>query len=215
MTTAIIIIGAGGHARVLADALLLSGQSVLGFTDKDASLHGTSFLGLPVLGSDELVLASRSPRDTLLVNGIGGAAGTALRRRIQRELESRDWRFTSVRHPSAIVSPHAVIGHATQILANGVVQPGARLGPGTIVNTGAIVEHDCDVGDQVHVAPRALLCGDVRIGQYSHIGAGAVVRQGVTLGPETIVAAGAVVVANSEGRCTLKGVPARADGGRE
>lgn len=209
MTFPFIVVGAGGHAAVVADALLASGSVVLGFTDTDPSRHGLRLCGIPVLGSDDDVLASHQPERTRLANGIGGVDATTLRHRIQLRLEAQGWVFDAVRHPSATVSPFARLGRGVQLLARSVVQPGAVVGDGCIVNTGAVIEHDCNIGDFVHLAPCALLCGAVSIGHRSHIGAGAVVRQGIHLGAETVVGAGAVVTRDFAGTGTLIGSPAR------
>lgn len=209
MSLPFIVVGAGGHAVVVADALLASGQTVIGFTDADASRHGQRLCGLSVLGKDEDVLAKFPPDQTQLANGIGGVGGASLRQSVQRRLEGRGWLFGTVKHPSSIVSPFASVGRAVQLLAHSVVQPGAVLGDGCIVNTGAVVEHDCLIGDFVHVAPGALLCGAVRVDALSHIGAGAVILQCVQLGSETIVGAGAVVIDDFVGAGTLVGSPAR------
>lgn len=211
MKLPIIIIGAGGHAGVVADALLAAGERVLGFTDADASRHGRMLCGLPVLGDDR-ALASHAPRTLALANGIGGAGGCragSVRRDLQLRLCAIGWQFVGVRHPSAIVSPFARIGPGAQLLAASVVQAGADIGPGCIVNTAAVVEHDVSLGAWVHVAPRALVCGDATIGACSHVGAGAVVRQGLRLGEGTLVGAGAVVVRDFADGCVLVGVPAR------
>ena len=208
MSLPVVIVGAGGHAAVIADVLLCSGREVLGFTDADRTLHGNLICGLPVLGDDDVL--DRYKADCLrLANGLGGTRGERLRREVQDRLQSRGWTFDGVRHPSAIVSSHAKVGPGVHLMAACVVQPGARIGTGCIVNTGAIVEHDADIGDFVHVAPGAVVCGNVRVGEGSHIGAGAVVRQGLQLGPGNIVGAGAVVVMDHSGPGTLVGVPAR------
>lgn len=209
MSLAVIVIGAGGHAVVVADALLAAGETVLGFTDADPQRHGQRLCGLPVLGDDATVLAAHRPDTTRLANGIGGVRGTALRQRVQQRLQAQGWQFTGVRHPSAIVSPFARVGDGVQLLAASVVQAGAEIGAGCIVNTAAVVEHDCRLGEQVHVAPRALLCGEVELGARCHVGAGAVVRQGLRLGADTVVGAGAVVLKDFAGAGTLVGVPAR------
>lgn len=210
----IVVIGAGGHGRVVADALMAAGAQVLGFTDADPALHGQHVLGLPVLGGDE-VLSGRLPTQLLLANGIGGVGRAAdagresLRRRIQQHLMARGWRFAGVRHPSAVVSRFAQVHEDAQLLPGSVVHTGARIGQGAIVNTAAVVEHDAQVGAWCHVAPRALLCGEVLVGEGSHVGAGAIVRQGLALGPGTIVGAGAVVVRSFDGGVVLAGLPAR------
>jgi len=207
----IIIIGAGGHAAVVADALLASGRRVIGFTDLDRAVHGREICGLPVLGDDH-ALDSHSGDAVQLANGLGGTGGERLRREVQDRLQARGWKFCEVRHPFAVVSAFARVGPGVHLMAACVVQPGAVLGASCIINTGAIVEHDAVIGDFVHVAPGAVVCGNARIGEDSHIGAGSVLLQGRSLGPETIVGAGAVVVTSHAGRDTLVGVPARSRG---
>lgn len=209
MSLPVIVIGAGGHAAVVTDALLAAGRQVLGVTDAAPERFGTHLCGVPVLGDDG-VLANYRPDDVELANGIGnlGCAPLPLRRRVQEQLEAQGWRFCAVVHPSAVVSPHARLEGGVQLMANCVVQPGAAVGAGCIVNTAAVIEHDVALGAWSHVAPRALLCGDVTVGAGSHIGAGAVVRQGLVLGAATLVGAGAVVVSSFAGNATLVGVPA-------
>lgn len=214
MTNApIIIVGAGGHGRVLADALLLSGQTVLGFVDADTILHDTTIMGLKVLGDDARLLAGDWP-EAILVNGIGGPPGGRVRRDVQTRLEAEGRRFIGVRHPAAVVSPFAEIDDTAQLLARAVVQAGAVVAYGCIVNTAAVIEHDCRLESFTHCAPGSILCGDVRIGATCHIGAGAMVREGVTLGDGVVVGAGAVVVDDHAGPALLLGVPARRGNGR-
>ncbi len=204
----LLIVGAGGHAAVIVDALLAAGEQVVGFTDVDPRRLGSMLCGRPILGDDS-VLEERDRGTLLLVNGIGGVGDTSLRRTVQVRLEARGWRFASVRHPAAVVSLHAHVGASAQVLAASVVQIGATIGEGCIINTAAVVEHDVSLSKWVHVAPGALLCGGVAVGEGSHIGAGAVVREGINLGAGTLVGAGAVVVDDFEGGGTLVGVPAR------
>jgi UDP-perosamine 4-acetyltransferase len=206
----VIVIGAGGHARVVADAMLCAGVNVLGFTDADAALWGRTLLGLPVLGGDE-VLDHHSPRDVLLANGVGSIDNRApsLRQRIQERLRAAGWRFASVVHPKAILSPRAVLGEGVQLLAGSIVQCGAELGEGVIVNTGSIVEHDVRIGGWSHLAPGAILCGDVRLGRSCHVGAGATVRQGLTIGDGCLIGIGAAAVKDAPPAAVLIGVPAR------
>ncbi len=208
MKLPILIVAAGGHASVVADALLAAGEEVLGFVDVDQACHGSTVCGLPVLGDDR-VLDRYAPEAIWLVNGIGGTRSTTARRAVQHRIEERGWRFVSVRHPSATVSRFARIEESVQLLAASVVQVDASIGEGCIVNTAAVIEHGVSLDAWVHVAPRALVCGDARIGSGSHIGAGAVVRQGIQLGEQTVVAAGAVVVRSFDGGGLLVGVPAR------
>jgi sugar O-acyltransferase (sialic acid O-acetyltransferase NeuD family) len=213
MTSPILIVGAGGHAAVVADALLAGGERLLGFTDVDSARLGRVLCGLPVLGDDR-VLEAHDPGALRLANGIGGVRSTERRRTLQLRLQSAGWKFVRVRHPAAVVSPHAMLAEGTQLLAASVVQAGARVAEGCIVNTTAVIEHDAVLEAWVHVAPGALVCGDVKIGARSHVGAGAVIRQGIVVGPDTVVGAGAVVVEDFAGNGILAGVPARPLEGR-
>lgn len=204
----VIVVGAGGHAQVVADALQASGRVVLGFVERNA-VSGATVAGLPVLGDDDWLEVGG---DYELANGIGGMGenpGGGRRRGVQKTLEAAGFSFVSIRHPTAVVSSLADIGPGAQLLARSVVQPGARVGAGAIINTGAIIEHGCRVGAFTHCATGAILCGDVTVGSDAHVGAGAVIRQGVTLEDGVIVGAGAVVLAPGTGRGPLVGVPAR------
>ncbi|HYD28119.1 NeuD/PglB/VioB family sugar acetyltransferase [Brevundimonas sp.] len=204
----VVVVGAGGHGQVLADALQATGKSVLGYVEPRAPI-ATLVAGLPVLGGDDWLTLDGGYD---LVNGLGGAGGTegrGRRRAVQQVLETAGFRFIGVRHPSALVSPAARIEPDAQLLARCVVQTGACIGAGVIINTGAIIEHGCRVGAFSHCATGAILCGDVAVGEDSHIGAGAVIRQGVALESGVIVGAGAVVLGGEPGDGPLLGVPAR------
>jgi sugar O-acyltransferase (sialic acid O-acetyltransferase NeuD family) len=204
----VIVIGAGGHAAVVADALLAAGAAVIGFTETDPAQKGRHVCGLPVLG-DDTVLAGYAPDEIFLANGIGGVRTEMVRRDVQQRLAGRGWRFVTVCHPTAVISPYSIIAESAQMLAQCVVQVGAEIGEGCIVNTAAVVEHHARIGAWVHVAPRALICGEVMIGGGSHVGAGATVRQGIRIGASTLIGAGAVVVSDFAGCGVLAGVPAR------
>lgn len=206
MSADIIILGAGGHARVVADALIACGRRVRGFLD--AARMGEQLMGLPVLGGDDL-LDSISPSEVELANGIGSAGVMDTRHRVYAAAVARGFSFASVVHPSAIVAPSATLGSAVQVLARAVVQPLAIVGENSIVNTGAIIEHDVVIGSHVHVSPGCVLAGQVRVGDKVHVGIGAVVIQQVSIGTGSFVAAGAVVVTNVADGTRVVGVPAR------
>lgn len=206
----VIVIGAGGHARVVADALLCADVRVLGFTDADPSSWGLTNFGLPILGGDD-VLASYDPTTVCLANGIGmvDPQGSIVRRQVQGKLAACSWRFVAVHHPSAIISPRAQLAEDVQVLAGAVIQAGASVGAGAIINSRAVVEHDVRVGAWTHVAPGAVICGGAQIGSSAHVGAGAVVRQGIELGNSVLVGVGAAVVRHQLSVTSLAGVPAR------
>jgi sugar O-acyltransferase (sialic acid O-acetyltransferase NeuD family) len=204
----VIVVGAGGHGQVVAEALQASGRRVAGYVDRSVAA-GTEIAGLPVLGDDAWL---RTDGGYDLANGVGGTGAASVsgrRRALQERLEAAGFSFVPVRHPSAVISGGADIGPGVQLLARSVVQTGARIGAGAILNTGAIVEHGCRVGAFAHCATGAILCGDVTIGSDAHVGAGAVIRQGVTLEDGVVVGAGAVVLEPGTGQGPLVGVPAR------
>lgn len=201
----LIVIGAGGHARVVAEAALTAGVDVIGFADDDEALHGGRVDGLDVVGAIESI-----PTGTSYVVGVGGPIdGGAVRARLVDRAQASGLVAEEVRHCSAIISSRAIISPGAVFLARSVVNSGGRVGPHAIVNTGAIVEHDAEVGAFAHIAPGAILCGGVRVGAGAHIGAGAVVRQGVTIGDRAVIGAGAVVVRHIPAETTVAGVPAR------
>lgn len=205
----VIVLGAGGHARVVADALLASGRKVLGFLDQDRNKHSKTLLGLPVIGGDE-VLATLSTEEVELANGIGSAGVMQARKNVYLDARRCGFAFTTVLHPSAIVAPSAHLCAGAQVFARAVIQPLATIGENSIVNTGAIIEHDAVIGSHVHVSPGSLVAGEVRVGDCVHVGIGAVIIQRVCIGNEALIAAGAVVVDDVPDGMRVMGVPAKA-----
>lgn len=202
-TEKVCIIGAGGHARVVADALLAGEASLanLCFADDDPRMHGRMLLGAPVIGAVAAVTAGMNFHVAI------GAA--PVRERLQRQLIAAGARPLTVVHPRAIVSPHARIGAGAFIAASAIVAPLAQLGEGVIVNHGAIVDHDCEIEAWSHVAPHATLGGAVRIGAGVLVGAGATVLPGIRVGARATIGAGAVVVGDVPENIAVAGVPAR------
>lgn len=204
----LIVIGAGGHARVLLDALEQIGAKIVGLLDADASLAGRRVMGYPVLGDDE-VLSLHAPDSIELVNAIGSVDSMRLRKTVYEKLRSLGYEFSTVLHPRATLSRHATAATGAQLMAGAVVQAGARLGEDVIVNTGATVDHDCVIGAHAHIAPGVTLSGNVHVGDETHVGAGAIVIQGVRIGARCTVAAGAVVLNDVREGASVKGLPAR------
>ena len=201
----LIVIGGGGHAKVLVSALLLLGRKVLGFVDVNASVP--DLLGLRNLGNDDAVSAY-PPENVRLVNGVGSIHSTLQRRKIYLRFVEKRYVFETIIHPSATVSPYVEIGAGAQIMAGAVVQPGSRLGVNSIVNTGACVDHDCVIDAHVHIAPGATLSGEIHVAEGCHIGTGATIIQGIQIGAASVVGAGAVVIRDVPANVTVLGVPA-------
>lgn len=207
MSKPVIIIGGGGHAKVLAEALLRVDQKILGFTDPDAS--ATLFEGIPHLGTDAIIFDHR-PEDILLVNGLGSVGDNSARQAIFSTFTAKAYRFAQVIHPNAIVSSIDVeTGQGCQILAGAVINPGARLSDNVLINSRVVVEHDCQIGEHVHVSPGAVICGDCTVGEMAYIGASATLKQGVSIGDGAVIAAGAVVIHDVPSHTLMVGVPAQ------
>jgi sugar O-acyltransferase (sialic acid O-acetyltransferase NeuD family) len=199
-TERIILIGAGGHARVVLDTLLLSGVAPERIAVRDARAGGSV-----------LMLTATAPEIDASMAGAAFhiAIGNAeVRERLfAAAIEAGGTPLTIV-HPRATVSPFATLERGSFVAASAVVAPGASVGEGVIVNHGAIVDHDCAVGDFAHIAPNATLGGAARVGARSLIGAGAAVLPAVAIGMDTIVGAGSVVTLGIAGG-TWIGAPAR------
>jgi sugar O-acyltransferase (sialic acid O-acetyltransferase NeuD family) len=201
-----IIIGGGGHAKVLASTLLALDHPILGFTDPDESRD--LMLGVPRIGSDGII-SSHDPSAVVLVNGIGCVEPGPLRATIFRRFKDLGYSFLTVIHPAASVAKDAVIGEGTAIFAGAVVQTAVTIGANAILNTRASVDHDCEIGSHVHIAPGVTLSGAVTVGDGTHLGVGCTVIQGVTIGTEALVGAGSVVLREVKAGARVFGNPAR------
>ncbi|KLU62646.1 putative acetyltransferase EpsM [Peptococcaceae bacterium CEB3] len=207
---ALIIIGAGGHAKVLLDILLAQKADILGLTDADTASPGVGrhVLGVPVLGGDSQV-PEHSPEDIRLVNALGSVGRIGKRREIFQHFKALGYSFASVFHPAAIISRLTELGEGVQLMAGVVVQAGVVLGDNVLVNTRASVDHDCRIGAHAHLAPGAILSGGVTLGEGVHVGTGAVIIQGITVGEGSVIGAGAVVIRDVPSGVTVAGNPAR------
>lgn len=204
---AVVLLGAGGHARVVLDVLRLRGHRVIGVCAPELSA-GSQWQGVVALG-DDAALESLDPGEVWLVNGIGPVPGTMARQRVQQAGSARGFRWLTLEHPSSIRATDASLADGVQLMAGAVVQPGCCLEVGVVVNTRATVDHDCRLGEQVFVGPGATLCGAVEACNGVFIGAGAIVLPGIRLDEGAIIGAGAVVTRSVKAGCTVVGNPAR------
>lgn len=208
MSKSIVILCAGGHAKVLVDALKLSGYSVIGLTDTDVSKVGSLVLGVPVLGNDDII-PSHKKEEILLVNGLGSVSRGYNRQALFEHFKNQGYEFSSVVHPSAIIASDVVLSEGTQVMAGVVIQASSRIGKNVLINTRASVDHDCIIGDHCHIAPGAVLSGGIIIGAGVHVGAGATIIQGIKIGQNALIAAGAVVISDVAEGTVVAGIPAK------
>ncbi len=192
----VVIIGGGGHTRVLIGMLQHARTAIRGIITRDQALIGTSIMGVPVLGlEDDIVL---NPAEVALVNGVGNRPsrhGPQLDARIAiyARYQAQGFHFRSVVSDDAMIQQDVTMGDGVQVMPGAVIQPGAMIGENAIINTRASIDHDAIIYPHAHIAPGAVLCGDVRIGEQTHIGAGAVIIQGIRIGSNVVIGAGAVV----------------------
>lgn len=197
----VIIIGAGGHGKVIADIIQRSGDRIIGFLD-DNMKAGDSFIGVPILGDTEKY---EEYNNAEFVIAVGNAA---IREKISEKLSDVRW-YTAI-HPFAVVSNIDIeIGEGTVVMANAVINSGSRIGKHCIINSGAVVEHDNVIEDFVHVSVGAKLAGTVHIGKSTWVGIGATVSNNIDICSGCTIGAGAVVVNNVNEAGTYVGVPAR------
>lgn len=203
-----VLMGFGGHARVLLDAMLMMNWNIVGITDINLKKHGREIYGIPVIGDDKCI-ERYSTDEIYLVNGIGSVVLPRKRMDLYNKWVGLGYKFASVIHPSSIIARDVKIGKGTQIMAGVVIQTGTQIGANTIINTKASIDHDCKIGEHCHVAPGVVFSGCVEVADFCHIGTGAVIINGVKIEKGVLVAAGAAVVNDIAEGTAVKGVPAR------
>ena len=200
MKEKVVIIGASGHGKVVADIIIKSGDEVIGFLDDNPNI-GNSFAGFPMLGK---VSNLENYLEYSFIIAIGNAD---IRERISNQYEL-NW-YTAI-HPTAELSTIGVrVDVGTVIMANAVINSDAKIGKHCIINTGAIVEHDNQIHDYAHISVGAKLAGNVTVGKKTWIGIGSQIIQGKAIGSETMIGAGAVVIEDIPSCCTAVGCPAK------
>ena len=204
----VVIIGAGGHAQVVADILLRACDAraliqPVGYLDDNAATHGHVLLGLPVLGP--LVELDRVLHDAVIVS-IGD---NRTRQRLHIRLQARGENFVIAQHPTAIIAPDVEIGAGTMICAGAIANTGSVIGVNTILNTGCTVDHHSRIGDHVHIAPGVHIGGEVVVGEGALVGLGSIVMPRCSVGPWSVVGAAACVTKSVPAGVTVVGIPAK------
>jgi len=200
-----VLLGAGGHAKVLYEILRLNQLPVAGYISKE-NLPDAFFQELDYLGNDDT--QQITAEQYVLVNTLGSIKNTQPRQSLYQRYKAKGFAFPAITHPAAIISSSAQIAQGVQVLAGAVINAAAVIEENTIINTRAVIEHDCHIGTHNHIAPGAVICGNVSTGANVHIGAGAVINQGLHISDNAVIASGAVVISNVSENALFAGVPA-------
>lgn len=208
MNLPLIVVGGGGHASVLIESLLFNAQHIIGYTDVNCTENRAAIHGVPCVGDDDYIF-QYDPFKVMLVNGIGSVKTMIARKQIYDKFKEKGYIFNSVKHPSAIISPHVVLEEGVQVMAGAVIQTGSLVGINSIVNTRASIDHDCKIGEHVHVAPGVVLSGGVIIDDCVHVGIGSTIIQGIHIYSNSTIGAGSLVLKDVQANRIVFGVPAK------
>ena len=191
----LIIIGASGHGRVVADIAKLNGYKDIVFLDDDESIKECA--GYPVIGNSK-----EAPEGEVFI-AIGNA-------KIRKRLTGiyKDRHRPVLIHPNAVVADGVQIGSGSVVMAGAVINPGTSIGSGCIINTCSSVDHDCIISDYVHVAVGAHLSGTITVGECTWIGAGVTISNNTKICSEAVIGAGAVVIKDIDKPGIYYGLPA-------
>lgn len=204
----IVILGAGGHGRVVLDILLQAARTrVVGFLDNNADIRGRRIDGVPVLGLiDELdaIAAAHDADGVVIAIGDNG-----VRRGLARQVDACGLPLVNAIHPSATIARNAMLGRNVVVAAGAVVCAHCQIGDSAILNTGCIVDYQTMIGEGCHICPGVRIGGRAKIESGAFIGIGATVIPNITIGCESIIGAGSVVIDDVRSMATVVGVPAR------
>ncbi len=193
----VVILGAGGHARVIVD--LLRGAhpelTIVGAVD-DSSRPPADVLGAPVIGRSDRLEALRASGVERAALGVGAVTHNATRRALFERLASLGFELPPLVHAQAMVEPSVKMGRGVQIFAGAIVGSNVTLGDNVIVNSGVVVSHDCVIGAHTHLTPGAILAGAVTVGENTVIGMGVTAYLGITIGRDVTVSNGVHLLAD-------------------
>lgn len=204
----IVVLGAGGHARVILDILIKNHWDVAGIVDRKISLK-EEFEGYPILGDDDALHDIFKSGVCHAAIGIGYVGHSKVRNHIYQRLKQIGYRLPNIIHPRAVIASDVSMGEGNAVCAGSVINSGAVLGNLGIINTNAVIEHEVFIGNNVHAAPGSVILGAVSIMDNSFIGANSTVIQGKRIGQNVIVGAGSTVIRDIESNVTVAGSPAK------
>lgn len=199
----VLIVGAGGHAKVVIELLRAMGAPIAGLIDRDPTRQ---VLGISCIGTDDDLPRLRAEGLDRAFVAIGD---NRLRLELGRKLVAGGFELVNAISPSATISPSASLGRGVAIMAGAIINAEARISDLAIVNTGAVIDHDCVIGQAAHIAPGAALAGSIEIGDGAFVGVGASVIPNRKIGAFATVGGGACVVRDVDPSATVVGVPAR------
>ncbi len=188
----LILIGGGGHCKVVIDAIRKAGlYNIYGIADTDPSRK--EVLGIPVIGDDDSLLKIYNSGVKNAVIAIGSVGDPSLRMKLYEKIKKIGFNLPTIIHTSSIIAEDVKIEEGTFIAAGTVINTGTKIGKNVIINTSSSIDHDCQLGDFVHIAPGVTLSGGVKVGEGTHIGTGANIIQYLNIGKGCIIKAGALV----------------------
>lgn len=197
MKREIVLIGGGGHAKVVIDAIKCGREfNIYGIVDRRLK-KGESVLGIRVIGDDAVLPEVFKKGIKHAFIGVGSVGDCKIRKKIYDNLKKIGFCLPIIIHPKAVVSKAVELGEGTFVAAGAVINPGTEIGRNVIVNTRSSIDHDCSIGNFVHIAPGATLSGEVKVGDETHVGTGASVIQGIRIGKRNMIPAGYAVRDNS------------------
>jgi UDP-perosamine 4-acetyltransferase len=206
----VIIVGAGGHAKVVASCLNNDKYNLIGFIDKDLTDLGREvYLGKTVVGQDSEMEKWLKDGSCGCIVAIGHVGNPIVRNRLYTKCKSLGFQMINAIHPTAVVDPTAKLGEGIAIMPNVVINANATIGDNSIINTASVIEHDVAIGSGVHVAPRTVISGASSVGENTLLGAGSTIIQGVKIGMNSIVGAGTVVIRDLPDKIVAVGNPAK------
>lgn len=208
-TKPVIVIGAGGHANVVATILKDIGISIAAVVSPNPPAANSVLASERLISQDDQLITEFHPSKVTLVNGIGPMPNSSLHASLVDRFRELGYTFSTVISPTAIVSSDVAVGEGSQIMSGAIVQTGTTVGANTVINSGAIVEHDCIIGSYNHVAPGAVLSGGVKTGKSVHIGTGANIIQLVCIGDHATIGAGTTIARDVPANQTLIPAPSR------
>ena len=205
----IVIIGGGGHAKVLIDLIkTLKNYKLQGIIDPKIK-KGEKIFGVKVLGNDKILLSLKRQGLKNLALGIGSDGNNQKRLKVWRDLKKKGFNFPALIHKNSYTSKNSVIGQGSQVFNHSVVNAGARIGEISVINTSTIIEHDCRIGNNVFTGTRATICGGVIVEDNTFIGAESCILPKVKVKNNVLIAAGALVNKNLRSKIKVKGIPAK------